>query len=657
MQFRPILAVLVLWTLAFERASAEEDVAVDRQSVVAYVNACLKPNGAFGPSDQAYTDAAWNYPALHTLRLLGAELPDRDALLEHGLGYPAGHAGVGHWLVFHQSMIRWLVGKSAELEPAQENSTASVTLEHQGHTVRYYGSPFGTAGEVHFNASGSDSLRRFQDARKLGFYNLASLNYTLSAVRAAGRKIENPQLAIDYVLARQAPCGGFVDVRTSDGVPTDADAHLASTFHAVACLHLLQAAVPRKLDIAGFVAGCQQHVASAASSWAGVGGYGFHPDASRAGNIADIYYTYCGLQTLSLIGADISHRAECVEWINGLQNHDGGFGDRPAWRSRLYSTYYAVHALRLLEQRAPTNNLPPLVQLAGLHLAAQPIIGIGRKKRSAPKVEEIVNERFQIFQGLFKTPVVVAKDLVPLRQRGLNLLAMKTEDFSQADPLVQAIAREQLPMGVILCPEAYPHRLKGAGGALLNHVGNFTLDPAWNPQQRKVWNEANLAGAQGLTWDGYRQQVLAPLQALGCLCYPEQDFEMEHAYATYDAGVYQQHGYNAIQAGFNWSPRDFVRVFPWRERYTDKLPAVADADAHGDLAKWSPQLDHVRHLYLAERPDYASFLDAANNGRVVCVAVPGEGDPSDVSIYGSPAAVRFVRQRINDWQWWPKEGK
>ena len=40
-----------------------------------------------------------------------------------------------------------------------------------------------------------------------------------------------------------------------------------------------------------------------------------------------------------------------------------------------------------------------------------------------------------------------------------------------------------------------------------------------------------------------------------------------------------ERGYNAVLAGFNWPPYDFVRVFPWRERYVDRLVPIADVDA------------------------------------------------------------------------------
>jgi hypothetical protein len=105
-------------------------------------------------------------------------------------------------------------------------------------------------------------------------------------------------------------------------------------------------------------------------------------------------------------------------------------------------------------------------------------------------------------------------------------------------------------------------------------------------------------------------------------------------------------------AGFNWEPRDFVRVFPWRERHVDRLTLIADVDAHGDLAKWSPQLDHTRNLFLARGPTYADFLEAAANQRVVCVIATPAGVAGGFTCYGPPAAADYVRQRVGEWRWW-----
>ncbi|MFT5526285.1 MAG: prenyltransferase beta subunit [Pirellulaceae bacterium] len=598
-------------------------VPVSADSVVQYVQSCRKPNGAFGPLDQEYTDAAWNYPAVQTLLIMGAQIDRPADIMKHGLGFPSGHGGYGHWLFFHQQMTRKLLSKGGVLQEKGVLQSKKLKLVHQGYQALYYGSPFGSDGNLMYQASESSLAAHLDRAEHLQYYNLSSLYYLLAAVDAAGLTVSNPDELATYIKARQASSGGFVDVRVENRKPTDFEAHIAHTYHAIAALKLLSSEIPNAKKCGGFVHRCQ--TPSGAFRWNGVEGL--------AGNYDDIYYTWAAVQTLNKLNIRPQNIERCVSWINSLQNADGGFGDKPGWRSRLYSTYYATASLKVLCNDAK--------------------LGIQSKKIAPPKIESIDDGKFEIFQGLNKMPVCTVAELAELRRRKFNLLALKSSDFSVTKALRESILATKQPLDVILCPEAYSHRAIRHGGVTLDHIANVTLDPRWSDEEKFKWLTADRLGASHLTWQAYQRQVIRPVQQLGSLVYPEHEFEMEYGYSAYDDGVYNKHGYNAILAGFNWQPRDFVRVFPWRERYVDKLTPIADADAHGDLKKWSPQLDHTRHLYLAKGPTYADFLDAASNGRVVCVVYGAEGVRSGVTYYGRQAAVEFVKQRVDEWKWWP----
>jgi hypothetical protein len=657
-----LTATAVAWpAISSGQSVARESRSVGLDQAIEYVLSCQKPNGAFGPTDQDYTDAAWNYPAIHSLRLLGAEVSNSEAVLRHGLAYPSGHAGYGHWLVYHQAMTRWLLSSASGTKVDTAPNRAPATLTHQGFEVRYYGSPFGTGGEEFFKTDGPSTASRFQQTTEFGFYNLSSLHFLIAATLADGREVANPEPLVEFIRQRQAANGGFVDVRAADTEPSDQETHLSHTYHAVAALTLLNSEIPRRELCAEFAQSCQlqsldEFPQGSPEREIGAGGFRFSPESTRPGNYADVYYTCCGLQVLSLLDTKPESSQKCVDWLSSLQNHDGGFGDRPGWRSRLYSTYYAVHSLAILSRMQDETSRRSADRRTALErLAGRPIGHEFLKTRSVslPKRVPTIEDSLEIFQALFKTPVVEPADLKGLSQRGFNLLAMKTDDFETARPLLDSLTKKPLPIDIVLCPEAYPHRLKRHGSAELHHVGNFTLDPKWDAHQREVWLKADEAGREGVSWAEYQRRVLKPLQKLGSHCYPEQDYELEFAYSAYDDGVYGRGGYNAVQVGFNWSPRDFVRVFPWRERYIDKLVPVADADSHGDLKKWSPQLDHTRHLYIASGPGYADYLEAARNGRVVCVVYGVEGVPSGVSYYGPPTAVDYVKRRVEEWKWWP----
>lgn len=611
-----VLATICVLVIVGRPAAAQPQTkTVDADAVTAYVRSCLKPNSAFGPADQEYTDAAWNYPAVLTLSLMGEGVANPRAVLENGLGAPLGHGGMGHWLFFHQHRLRQLLG--APIKPKHRQ----VEVFHQGTAVRYYGSPYGL-DDVVFKAGGKDLPEVDLTAEKLGYYNLASLYYTLAGLEASGREAATKRPLIDYILRRQAIGGGFSDVRNADGAPRDEDAHIAHTYHAVESLRLLGAEIPNRDKCIAFVHACQD----------ADGSFRFNPAKKQLGNQPDIYYTFAALQTLARLKARPEKVSQCIAWINSLQNADGGFGDKPRWRSRLYSTYYAVQSLGIL--------------------TGDPRDGVEEKKLAIASYESIPDGKFGIYQSVFKIPLVAPNDLAGLAKRKLNLLALKSTKWTDAEPLLSAIAAEKLPLDVVLCPEMYPHRLRRSGDISLNHVGNFTLDPRWTTEEKARWEAADAIGRNDPLWKDYAARVIRPLRELGSLCYPEQDFEMEFAYSAYDEGVSNKDSYNAILAGFNWPPHDFVRVFPWRERYTDKLTAIADCDAHGDLVKWSPQLDYTRHLYIASGPRYADFQEAAAAGRIVCAIVKPEGVKSGVSLYGPPAAVEYARKHMAEWKWW-----
>jgi hypothetical protein len=586
------LTACVLLAAAIDGRAA--DVLVDADAVVRYVESCRKPNGAFGPHDQEYTDAAWNYPAVRTLQLLGRPIVEPESILRHGLDTPAGHVGMGHYHFFQRHALRAALRPSGDA--ADHGAAAPVTIRHQGFAAAYYTSPTGVAGPALFAAPSGTAARRLEAEATTFFYsNLSSLHYLLAGLQAAGRRPADPQPLVDHV--RRCRAGrGFVDLRRDGAAPAPADVHLAATWHAVAALRLLGAAVDDPAAVAAFIGACRLPE----------GGYRY-TDGPGSRNVADVYYTWAALQTLAALGIAPERAADTRAWLNSLHNADGGCGDRPGLRSRLAATHHAVEALSLLgpdaraaitAKRVPRRNEPPIA--AGL----------------------------RIYQALYKVPVVEPGDLDGLLDRGLNLLAIKSADWGDVAPVAAAIRARRLPMDVVLCPEAYPHRVAHLGGAMLDHVGTFALPPERTAAQQAAWTAADAAGRVPGPWLDYRERV---------------------GYGDDPGGA---EGYNAVLVGFAWQPHDFVRVFPWRERFVDRLTPIADADAHGDLAAWTHRLDVARTLFIASGPTYRDFLSAAAAGRVVTVIARPVGVPSGATYYGPAPAVDYVRRRVDDWRWW-----
>ena len=579
---------------------------VDGASAVRYLLAHQKPNGAFGPAGHEHTDLAWNYPAVHALVLLREPLPRAEDCFRNGRGavykLQGSHDPNRAWDIYQRASLAAVLGRPGE---AELELGGPWTLEFQDRKDHYY-----------FKIP--DAKLK---ARLAPFCDIPTLSYFVEALAAAGAAVANPETARGFLGARQVASGAFVDAYSPNGPPDEAEAHLVATAQAVFTFRALGFEVPKREACAAWIRSCQD----------ASGGFRWSPRDPSPSNRPDVWYTWAAVRALELLGSGPADRAACVRWLNALQNPDGGFGDRPGWNSRLYSTYYAVHALHVLTGDARGAIVP---------------------KRARAKVRVVPEGRYRIYQAHLKSPPGGADMVRAVRRMGLDLIAIKDSRPGIPSREARAAARaEGLALEVLSCPEQYAYRLRWLGGQPAHHVANYfvPLDPS--PEERARLEAADRAGREGLPWREFRRRVIAPIVTLGSLFYPEVDYEMTNAYMVYDDGLEGPEGYNGVIGGLGWPVWDWIRFFPYRERWVGKHPILVDGDAHGDLAKWGERLERQRMLYLARGPELEHFLEACRAGRTVCVIRGGE-DRSELAFYGDPAVVAYVQARRAEWQWW-----
>jgi hypothetical protein len=160
-----------------------------------------------------------------------------------------------------------------------------------------------------------------------------------------------------------------------------------------------------------------------------------------------------------------------------------------------------------------------------------------------------------------------------------------------------------------------------------------------------VYNE----GLKGDSWEVFKEKVIRPMLDIGTLFYPELDYTMVNAYMVYDDGLDGKPGYNAVPAA-HFGNIDWIRHFPYKERWLGKLPMIADGDAHGDIYKWRPNLDSYRNVFIAGGYNYSDYIDASLNNRSVCVIRMPE--TKEVRYYGSTEAVEYLKIHFDEWVWW-----
>ena len=292
---------------------------VDSETAKSYILSCQKPNGAFGPKDMEYTDVAWTYPAVFALKILGEKVPNPDSCYANGnqsfMEKEGWKNGPWYWSLHQKANLYELLGKSGPLE---DHFQEGVSLSLKFQSRRNYLEP-----------------RRYAEGI---FFDMASLWHLTDAIYIFEGSVNNQNEITDYIVSRQTPSGGFDDMLGKRKIPRDEKAHIIVSYEAMMTLNAMNYSFPDKEKITDWIQSCQS----------AEGGFKWNPNNKSCSNQPDVWYTWAAIKTLKLLDDSPRDKEACLNWLNSLQNADGGFGDRPGWNSRLYSTYYALQAIEML---------------------------------------------------------------------------------------------------------------------------------------------------------------------------------------------------------------------------------------------------------------------------------------------------------------------
>jgi len=129
---------------------------------------------------------------------------------------------------------------------------------------------------------------------------------------------------IDFVLSFKNKNDGFGKTYST----------LIETFQALSILNWLEYPIDT-LDTEQFIKKCESSV------------YGFSNIPRTAPSF--IEHIYAGLNASFLLDHKPRYPDQCIRFIEGCRNNNGGFSRSPLGNSTLENTYYAVHSLILLE--------------------------------------------------------------------------------------------------------------------------------------------------------------------------------------------------------------------------------------------------------------------------------------------------------------------
>jgi hypothetical protein len=613
---RKIFPVIFLFPLLFFSFYAlAQEKEIDANSAVDFLLSTQRTNGAFGPLGKEYTDLAWTYPAVHALKILQVPVPQAEASFMNGnqswIEKRGWKNGPWYWSFYQKAHLFHLFNKKEKFEE-------DVC--------------FGKDWTLHYKPrKGYGEFRTYPEG---DFFDMSSLWHLVGAITFLEGNVVNPGDVKEYIEKRQSNNGGFVDAVAVQPMPTADKAHIVITHDAIMILQALGIPVPNAETTIEWIRSCQTPS----------GGFEWNPVSTDHSNKPDVWYTWAAVVALEALGSEPKDVEACIKWLNSLQNVDGGFGDRQGWTSRIYSTYYAVHALQVLT--GDTNK--------------------GITAKMLINQEEIIpGDTYSIFQAHHKSPSGGEGMVDSIAAMNLNLVAVKSrekdlllqEGISGSVKAARAYAKEKnYLLEIVESPENYSHQLEWINGQKADHVSDFMIPPDLSSKEGEIYETAYQAGQMGLSWAEFKDRVIKPIQSIksGTLFYPELDYTMVNAYMVYDDGLDGNPGYNAVP-GAHFGNIDWVRHFPYKERWEGVLPIIADGDAHGDMVKWRPNLEQYRNVFIAKGYSYADYVNASLRGRSVCVIrMP---DTGEIRYYGAKPAIDYLKRHLEEWQWWddPKE--
>ncbi|MBN1126710.1 MAG: hypothetical protein JXA82_17025 [Sedimentisphaerales bacterium] len=568
---------------------AGDTVAVGADDCLTYILSCQKSNGAFGPSNQHYTDVAWTYPAVAALRSLGADVPRAQECLSHGRN---STSRMPYWTYYQQTMLSQLLSPLRKKTESQADKINSIFLRYAPSGSNYSIVPF------------------YRDDTQCLFTDLNTLWYVVASLRQEGMSIQNHQSMQRFVQDRQDKDASFGE-------------HIIPTCHAVLILRALDRSVSDRDRCISWIQRCQVPE----------GGFRYHPASGALSNQADIWYTWSAVRALRILNAKPRHVNACVQWINSLQNADGGFGDRPGWQSRLYSTYYAVDALRLLTGNAQH-------AIVEKQLAKSPPIVLGE------------NETIHQFCHVQSLPD--SASLKRLRQWGLDLVALQTNpdriSIQRAENLSfqahQSLQMEIAPAVMLDCRRLLPPQ-----GHDVAQMAQMVLCGKNISEVQSLFTQACDWLGQAIAWSQFQKQVLGPFQKTDAMFRCEHDYGMINAYILYDDGLDGRAGVHAVLAA-NMG-EDYIRHYPYRERWLGKLPFVTETVLPDSGITESERFDRNRVLFFGRDNTFSAFLEAARKGKTTCV-LREDTIPGGVVYYGSAQMVQSLCLSRSTWQWWSR---
>ena len=554
-----------------------------RTRILAYLRRHARPDGGYAFDGQQRSHLTPTFAVIAAHRLLGVELPEKESLIAfvrtHHPRELKKLEQERRIFEFQQvQALRWLGDDAADF---RDKIGAIIKPQEYKRQYERHGYPI------------------FQS--ELGLVQCHAL---------LGLPLEALQPAFgDYLRSRRRANGSYNNTPASDG----GDGHVMNTYWGLLASVVLGGAGELRGETAAWIKACQRKG----------GGFTYQPKPEFSG-IEDAAYTRAAVRSLQMLDSTPADRESCVQWLLSLANDDGGFSDRPGWRSNPLATYYALDALDAL---GALDRLERMPRPAALRPARLPgnlrVFSIQLEAHGTGSPAEAV-----ALAGALK----------------IDLWGSKNAKPGWLERAQQIAALHKTPVQFFTANEEYGTWLAVPGLGTYSHTSDL-----FAPFGRDIGQ--SLAGPTAVSWPDFRARRLAPLQRGDGRLFWQFGENEELVRILLDDSV-ARGGFAAIST-FHFGNPDFTNSEPFLHRWRGQIPFVGMQDAHGaEPWWWADMTEGYRTLFLATEPTWQGWLEALKRDWVVAVRHDEVSRGETWMHGGADEVLDFVRSRESDWRWW-----
>ncbi|MEO6923948.1 MAG: prenyltransferase/squalene oxidase repeat-containing protein, partial [Acidobacteriaceae bacterium] len=412
-----------------------------------------------------------------------------------------------------------------------------------------------------------------------------------------------------YFLARRRGNGTYNNTPAADG----SGGHIVNTLWSSLALEALGDSTTLPADGVAWVRDSQLPS----------GGFTWSP-TPPLGAYDNVIYTWAAISLLKNAGVAPKNKAGCARWLRDQLLVEGGFRDRPGAKANLTATYYALDALRLLNEplHQAEHHAPAIARLklpTGLHIYSAQIQapGNGSPTEAITLAEEL---GVHMWTATNSPPgwIAEAQRIADARGTGVQV----------------AIGNEE--HGIFTRVAGF-----GAYSHLDDLVAPGTAQLGRYPPENDMVQD----------WSEFRDvRIRKVREANGRMVWQFNENE-ELSRILLDQSI-ADHSYSAI-SGFHFGIGDFLDLEPFLMAYEDRIPMVGLQDAHGGESWWwASQLEGFRTLYLAEKPGWEGFIQAIDRQWILAVRCDASTGNAPQWTGALPAVREFIAERENEWSWW-----